>query len=267
MGICSWYVQTNLNHNGAEEVFKACERLGKPFYGFKVIPFVTRMPRLNAVMPFVLIGSTFLSRNAEKSSKYRQGIFFNPKTFTPQAYAEHYGSNYLNSDLRVTTLAEISTDDYVLDYELFIRSNNDSKHISGGTLTFAQLLEIKKNAEEAAEKYYIGGDLFNQNSQIVLSSMKNVYAEWRLFVIHNQIITGSQYRPYIDELVPDDVFHLAREMIKIWDPHDIFAIDICDTDNGLKVVECNGFNNCGFYKSDVVKLVNEVSEYQEYKAQ
>lgn len=38
---------------------------------------------------------------------------------------------------------------------------------------------------------------------------------------------------------------------------------IAEVDDKLYIIECNGWNGCGFYKSDIPKLVKEVSEHYE----
>ena len=44
-------------------------------------------------------------------------------------------------------------------------------------------------------------------------------------------------------------------MIKLFEVNDTFVMDICLTDNGYKIVECNCTNSAGFYKADMNKLI------------
>ena len=232
---CTWYVQTNLSQNGSARLEEACIELGQPFHGFRVRPFTSKMARLGAREPFVLSGSTTLNRNAAKSIKYRNGIFFNPKTFRPSMYAKGYGKDYLNHDSRILKIKDIGDNDYDLDETLFIRSNDDSKNISGGTLQFQELLKIKNNTQE----YYVDGDIFTPKSEVCIASEKHVGSEWRLIFVKGKVIASSQYRPSVDPFVPDDVKTYAAEQAQKWAPHDVFVMDVCFCDGELKVVECN----------------------------
>ena len=255
---CKWYVQSNLNAIESEKIQKACAILDKEVHLFKVIPFTTRMRRLNAQPPFVLIGSTTLNRNALASRKYRHGVFFN-HNFTPQHYARGYGEHFLNHDFVVGKIKDIPPDFTLPMTELFIRSNDDSKQVSGGTCEFQDLLKIKWNTEAN----WISGDLFTPDTEIFVSSIKEIYSEYRLCVCEGTIVGSSQYRPAIHYSVPQDILEFGREMIKVWQPHDIFVLDICETDSGPKVIECNCINGSGWYHSNYGTIVDALSTYQE----
>jgi hypothetical protein len=257
---CTWYIQSNLQRNQADKLSQACDNLGKPYKLFKLIPFDTKMPRLNAQRPFVLMGSTTLNRNAVKSRKYKKGIFFNPRTFKPEQYLKHYRDNFLNADMRIVQIKDLKDTDYELDTELFIRSNDDSKQVAGGTLFFSELLEIQKNS---MTELWTAGDLFTQNSEICIARTKEINEEYRLFIVRGKVIAGSQYRPTIDPFVPIYIKEFAENMANSWTPHDICIMDICGSELGTKIIECNGFNGCGFYAADVEAVVSEISRYQE----
>lgn len=77
---CKWYVQKNVARGVDEKIHVVCSDLGIQSDSFNIIPFLDRMPRLGAVDPFVLIGSTTLNRIAWKSRKYRRGIFLDRKS-------------------------------------------------------------------------------------------------------------------------------------------------------------------------------------------
>lgn len=256
---CTWIIQTNLSQNGGELLKEACDNLGQPFLGIKVIPFYPRMQRLDIENPFVFMGSTTLNRNAYKSRKYRSGVFFNPDTFTPREYAAHYGHHYLNSGLVVTTLSALDVSDYPEDEILFIRSNDDSKNVSGGTCTFKELMDLKTNVTT----HYLGGDIFGPNDEIVISGGKYIGNEWRLIIKDKKVLTGSQYRPSIEAGLPPEVEEFGNRMANIWGPHNIYVMDICICDGELKVVECNCFNGSGMYRADIHLIVKEISEYME----
>lgn len=257
-GECTFYVQSNLNAIESNKIQAACEGLDIPVVLFKVIPFMDRMPRLSAVEPFVLIGSTTLNRNAFKSRKYRSGVFFNDN-FTPEKYKRHWWTNFLNCDMQVFPLKSIPDNLYRCDSEVFFRSNDDSKNISGGTGPFYGLLCIKNNTEA----HYLNGDLFHPDSEICIAPLKTIYAEYRVLFCDGEIIGSSRYRPSVHYSVPIDVLEYAKFMQEIWQPHDVFVMDIGETDRGLKIVECNCINGAGWYDADYASIVYALVAHQE----
>ena len=226
---CTWLIQSNLTQQDSVKLIESCEKFGKPYKSFKVVPFTTRMPRICAKEPFVLYGSTTLNMNASKSRKYKNGIFFDSKLFKPTQYKKHYEEHFLNNDLQVFQIKDVPKDLYPLDTTLFIRSNDDSKQVSGGTVTFQELLEIQQTTEEQ----WIGGDIFTPGSQIVIASEKEIYTEYRLIVVGNKAITGSRYRPSIDAIVPDEITTFAENMARIWVPNHVCVMDICECNLGI----------------------------------
>jgi hypothetical protein len=82
-------------------------------------------------------------------------------------------------------------------------------------------------------------------------------------VCENEIIASSEYRPTQHYFVPKDIIDFGTKMINIWQPHDIFVLDICETDDGPKVVECNCVNGAGWYNSNYGEIVYRLSKYQE----
>lgn len=257
---CNWYVQSNLNAIESDKIIKACDGYGINVVPFKVRPFTTSMERINAVSPFILIGSTTLNYKALKSRKYRKGIFFN-NNFKPTIYQAGYGDDFLNHDLKRYAIKDINEDLYGLDENVFIRSNDDTKNISGGTCYFKELLDIKLNTET----HWVNGDIFTPDSEICIASVKEIYAEYRIIVCNKTIVGCSRYRPSIHYSVPDDVINFANQMINKWEPHDVYVVDICETDAGLKVIECNCVNGSGWYDSNYGEVVYALSKYQEEK--
>ena len=258
----TWCVQTNLSGESFDKISQACQELGNNCVGFKIIPFLDKMPRIGVKGPFVLIGSTTMNRASVKSRKYSQGIFFNPKKFRPTEYARHYGADYFNHDLRVTSLKELDESDYDLNTELFIRVNDDSKQVSGGTVFFSDLLNLKSSTEE----HWVGGDIFTPDTEICIASVKPIDAEWRLVIVSGRVVAASRYRPTISADVPREVIDFGNRMAYRWTPHDVCVMDVCASEDQLYVLECNCFNGSGFYAADLKSIITAVSEYQASRA-
>lgn len=57
----------------------------------------------------------------------------------------------------------------------------------------------------------------------------------------------------------------AEKAVKTWMPSEVCTIDICRSEDAFKILECNCFNASGFYESDLMGLVAEISAHQEAK--
>lgn len=251
-----WYVQ-RVNEKADTKMEQALLESGTEYEMFSWRPFQTRMPNLKAQGQFVLQGSCSLVQTAWKSKKYKQGIFHDPRKFKPSVYAAQYGAEYLNHDMCLCRLVDLSADMFPAQHEVFLRVNDDGKQIAGGTCQFKELLAIKDNAEQQ----WIGGDLFGPHSEIMLSSVKPILAEARFVVVNKHVVAGSLYRPYVSADIPDELRKYATKMANHWQPHDVFVLDVCLTDQGPAIVECNGWNSCGFYDSDMGAIVGAVNQY------
>jgi hypothetical protein len=53
----------------------------------------------------------------------------------------------------------------------------------------------------------------------------------------------------------------VEDMCKIWTPAEVFVMDIGESLKNLYVIECNCFNSSGFYKSDLDKIIKDVSDF------
>lgn len=61
-------------------------------------------------------------------------------------------------------------------------------------------------------------------------------------------------------MVSEDNIKYAQKMIDMWHTDRGFVIDIADTADGFKIVECNTLNMSGFYKADVSKLIQSIEK-------
>jgi hypothetical protein len=65
-----------------------------------------------------------------------------------------------------------------------------------------------------------------------------------------------RYEDRVDERY--DAF--ARDMIAIWQPLEAFVLDVCETQNGFRIVEINTINSAGFYAADIQNIVLALEE-------
>lgn len=254
----TWLVQDNLGSTSstASIIKRACENDGQKYVPIQVIPFSDSLPEMPEIEgKFVIYGRTTLILNAHADKKWRKGVFFNPYSFTPEAYIEHWGLNMLNPDSKVIQIRDIPKLNFAMNHKLFIRPNDDLKRFSGGVMDYESMLGMHNNSTEDEN------EPVNLNTKIVVAGVKNIDREYRLFMVNGKFVTGSQYIPSLSSFVPEEVINFANTSAKLWTPADVFVMDIAAVGRSLKIIECNCFNGSGFYDSDVDLLIRSVSKF------
>jgi hypothetical protein len=91
--------------------------------------------------------------------------------------------------------------------------------------------------------------------EVFIAPVRRLWSEIRLWVIHDQIVTGSQYEP---EFYPIDSSHAGWQKAKHYldttqkfrTESEAFVMDIGQTEQGWKIVELNCANASGLYECD-----------------
>lgn len=276
-----WIVQDNLyNEAGYIRFIEALQRLNCNYLIVKPVPFtnillpadfdceayngdINNAPQLeiDPNQPIVICGATSLSRISQSKGWY-PGTFLN-NNFDYEIWKDGFGSdNILNSDAvvgPVRQLANIHKHD-----DVFIRPVHDSKAISGTVMTSAQFDDWQQQISQIDEEEF---QPLHKNTVMLLSSVKQIYNEFRIFVVDGKVVTASMYKmgdqviasPDVDQCVID----FAQRMVDIWQPAIAFVIDVADTPQGFKIIEINNINSAGFYEADVFKIIDAIDNLYE----
>jgi hypothetical protein len=102
---------------------------------------------------------------------------------------------------------------------------------------------------------------------VMVSFPWNIRREWRL-IVSDRVITGSRYQigkqlePTDDVIPPQEVLDYGQHILDTVDfkPDPIWILDICETINGLNVLEVGSFSCAGYYNSDISAIVEEASK-------
>lgn len=175
------------------------------------------------------------------------------------AYAPMYGlENMLNGDGHIINFTDPLPEGYE---EFFARPTKDSKVFAGQIFT--------KEAWENYTKICNESDTVNiitEETQVLVSPLKNIQQEIRCWVVGGKVITASRYKlghrvSYMN--YDDEIFFttFAQEMVNKYQPADAFVLDVCLTDDGLKIVEVNNINSAGFYHCNMEKLIEALENF------
>lgn len=198
----------------------------------------------------VCYGSIGIQKLAKKMN-WTPGVWSG--ALSEEALMAFLGDNYLNSDLHIMPIQTVPEALENLKWdEFFIKPNTDTKEFAGTTMdshAFSLWYEQMKSI----------GYLDHNNFDVVISTPKNIGREWRLVIVDGQVADYSIYRQYNivkpERKIDTDVLTFAKECILLYNPCDVFVMDICETDEGFKVVEYNTFNSAGLYKCNVSNVI------------
>src|SRR6185437_7591485 len=209
-----WVVQENLwNETEYDNFIGALERLSIPFDVVKVVPFSHELiPDVNPTGLVMAYGSVTLAKIA-KEKGWIPGSFMN-ENHDFRVWRNHYNFHLLNHQAEVSRFADVTP----FWQDFFIRPCEDTKQYSGMVTTWDDFKEWRKRVIDLKETY----TTLDATTMVCYGPLKDIWAEFRFFVVDGEVITYSQYKqgdrvvkiPHVDE----DVIAFARKMIDIWQP-------------------------------------------------
>lgn len=269
-----WLIQNNIyREEGQEKLLQLLKDRAIPHLEVKVVPFgdkllpstfnsheyqgtLEELPELTIEknQPIMVLGGTSLTRIAAKN-KWSPGSFLN-KNFHYEVWKKAYGNHLLNSGAIVDTFRNIQP---TWD-TFFIRPCEDTKDFAGSVYTKEAFDSWRDDVLKTEEHCDFAAN------DMMASSVKEILAEYRFFVVDGKIATYSQYKQgdklFKSTNVEEGIIDFTKDMITLWQPARAFVIDIAKTPEGLQVIEINNFNSAGFYAADVGKLIDAVEEMQ-----
>ena len=118
----------------------------------------------------------------------------------------------------------------------------------------------------ALEENEIPKGSLRHDTKLMFTKPAHILKEWRLWVVNDEIVTFSLYREgtrviYRHE-IDEDALEFAKQLVKAnsvgYAP--AYVIDVCRTDDGLKMLETNCINAAGFYEADLLKLASSINQ-------
>lgn len=262
-----WVLQEDLfKDNEWEDLTAALERFNIPYTIHKVVPFSGEL--IPAVIPQrkkVICFGSYSMRHTAKAQSWSPGVYdLFEQDFRVQL--EHWGDLMLNADSTIVPFkdAEVTEDS-------FIRPINDSKYFAGQVFEVQEFWDWKRKVCVLEHDY---GNSLTGDTIIQICKPKTIYAEYRYWIVDGAIATKSMYKrgnqviyskdvdPRFDEFV-EHVLRMEKGRRGVtlsctpqgWKPHKAFVLDVCDTPDGIKIVEINTINASGFYAANVQDLV------------
>lgn len=258
---CKWLIdQYMIDHNEQDIVSVLKEQ------GFDVVvrPY-NRFERTPPLAPFeandcvVSYGSLqFVAQH--KSLPILPGAYLQPQALQCSVYTNNIPTNWLlNENTIMATFGDLQRRSAffktIFGQEVFVRPNSSLKTFSGFVLNGNWEQELNALNQTSS---------VSSDTMVVIAAPQQVLAEYRMFIVNREVVTGSQYekdgKPHLSSKCPADVWALAQLMAdNDWQPDIAYVCDIATTKNGPKIIEFNGLSTSGWYLADMPKLIDAVS--------
>lgn len=244
----------------------ALDRLEIPYTWHKVVPFVgelTPPPNIKDPNAVVMFGSYTLWRYAQ-ANDLKPGVF----KIRPFVHEKPWHPFLLNgADALFLTLRDVPEQLPDDGRSWFLRPVEDSKEEPGRVKIAGDIIELA-NKVLTLEEHEIPTGSLRHDTELMLTNPVRILKEWRLWVVKDEIVTFSLYKEgsrviYRHEL-DEDAFAFAKGLVRA-NPNyaPAYVIDVCRTDDGLKMLETNCINAAGFYEADLLKLVSSIDSILE----
>lgn len=186
--------------------------------------------------------------------KLIKSVDYDVQKFDQQYYSK-LDLPLLNSDAKYFEYTKIKN--YEFSKETFIKPSRDLKSFNGGVIYAGETI-----------KNYIARTGHSMPSikdeTIVVSNIKEIQEEYRFFIYKDKILAASRYMLNSEvnpsNIVPEFIANCASDYAKLYNPADIFVMDLAVTNEGIKIVEYNCWNASGFYHCNIRDIIFQINE-------
>ncbi|MBL9049081.1 MAG: ATP-grasp domain-containing protein [Tabrizicola sp.] len=240
-----------------QKLADALDRLDISYSWHKVVPFIGKLmpePEVRDPHAVVMFGSYTLWRYAEANGFY-PGVF----RIAPFVHERPWQPFMLNGpDADFLHVSEIEAELPDDGRNWFIRPVADSKELAGSVKTGADIRETARKVM-ALDAGDIPNGSLRPDTLMMLSPPVRILKEWRIWIVNGVVVTYSLYKEgtrvtYRHE-IDQDALVFAQTLAGLnQDYSPAYVMDICRTDEGLRLLETNCINAAGFYSADLLKL-------------
>jgi hypothetical protein len=256
-----WVLSKNLKGDSAFPVLLTqLERQSAPFTLVGVVPFSGDVHEVDGDVRLEDITGPVFTCGKGSMKHVARRHNWTPGYIEAPDYVEclnALGDMMLNHDSVIGKLSEVKP----IESRFFIRPVADDKSFNGQIMDVAEFLDWQKTMTKMEDSSTISKD-----DLIVLAPLREIYAEYRFYVVNGIVVTGSLYKSrdtvvYV-ECIDERISDFAQSMASCFNPLRTMVLDIADTPYGLKVLEANSISSSGFYAIDLGKFVNAINEME-----
>jgi hypothetical protein len=230
-----------------------------PYHTMRFVPFsrepVGEVPKVEG--PCIVYGGAGVATLAQ-NQRWAPGLWTGLE-FAPAEYSKHLGSLYLNHEQLICPLDQVVNNVSGCGWtQFFMRPNDDLKAFPGRPSSVGSV-------RDWVEQMRKQGVLDENNVTVCIAPIREIGREWRTVVVNGWPVAWSLYKQYKqrrdEPTIEPEALETIREAVKLYAPADVFVADVCETADGMKIVEYNTFNSAGLYACDLGKVIGSVSNF------
>jgi ATP-grasp domain, R2K clade family 3 len=250
-----YIVQENLfSEENYDNLIIGLDRLKLPYEIVKVLPFIDDIKfktNRKDVFPF---GSIKMAR-VSKNYGWKPGSQMN-SNHDFLVYKDYYKENLLNWDSKIIKFGD---ENFFSEKLFFARPTKDTKVFTGQVFDMDEWREFRDRSFKNGHSTVLDSD-----TEIQISSVKQINQEIRFWIVKGEIITASQYKlgysVIHSDVIDKAAYSFCNKMIKLFELNDAFVMDLALINNGYKIIECGCINCAGFYKANMQKLLMSLED-------
>lgn len=208
-------------------------------------------------------GDIALATRVRNEGRWTPGAYCTVEHFFCSRYYTHFGKFLLNSDYVMLPFGELDRckaflfETLGVDGRVFVRPDSPLKLFTGQC---ASLDTFDKDLEFMA--FYE----FPAHELVVVSSPKEIVAEWRFVVVGQEVVAGSQYTDhgkehYSPEYDPSAHALAASVASSGFVPDPVWVTDVCKVASGsYYLLEIGAFSFADLYSTNKSAVVHAVSQ-------
>lgn len=258
----TWVLESNVfSERCFDEMVDHLRHHAYPFHIVRIIPFSHELVGATPMIegPCVAYGSLGVQKLVAKQG-WMPGVWTSD-AFASTTYSARLGGLFLNHGLVRCRFSDVPDRVRVLDWErFFIKPDSDGKAFAGAIVDRTEIDQWLRNLTES-------GLLAENDFDVVIAQPQALGREWRTVVVGGKVAAFSLYRQHqrvwTARSIEPEALATVERAAELFAPADVFVADVCETNDGMKIIEYNTFNSAGLYACDVSAVIEVISAWVE----
>ena len=108
----------------------------------------------------------------------------------------------------------------------------------------------------------------DEHLPVVVAPLRSVGQEWRFVVVDREVVAGSGYlaegRRAVAQAPDSEAWRFAAQVAsEMEQPEPVYVLDVCETPEGLSLLELNPFSGADLYACDLGAVAQAIGQFIE----